>query len=134
MLRSFLAVCLMCVVAAAIGCGNPSDDLPVTPTVGTVATAQGTVMHAASYVPLAGVVVTIGGVTLTTGRDGTFAVSGLKPGDTTLAAERPGFQKFSERVFLEGAKTFNIFLSPAALSSLAKPAFPEIVAGRRPSY
>lgn len=118
MFKSFSVICMVFVVAAASGCGNASDDTPVTPTVGTVATAQGTVMLSGSYVPLAGVVVTIGGVTLTTGLDGTYAVSGLKPGNATLTAERQGFQKFSERVFLEGAKTFNIFLSPSDLRSL----------------
>jgi hypothetical protein len=118
MLKSFSAIWVVFVVAAAVGCGKSSDVTPITPTVGTVATAQGTVMLSGSYIPLAGVVVTIAGVTLTTGFDGTFAVSGLKPGNATLTAERQGFQKFSERVFLEGAKTFNIFLSPADLRSL----------------
>ena len=113
MRRSFYAISMVFVVAAAIGCCNPSGDTPVTPTVGTVATAQGTVMLSGSYIPLAGVVVTIDGVRLTTALDGTYAVSGLKPGYATLTAERQGFQKFSERVFLEGAKTFNIFLSPS---------------------
>ena len=114
--KSFFAIGAAFLVAATLGCGNPSDDLPVTPTVGTVATAQGTVVASGSYIPLAGVVVTIGDVTLTTRLDGTYAVSGLKPGNTTLTAERPGFQRFSERVFLEGAKTFNIFLSPVLLT------------------
>lgn len=112
MLKSLSAICAGLVVAATIGCGGPSDDMPVTPTVGTVATAQGTVMVSGSNIPLAGAVVTIGSVTLTTALDGTFAVSGLKPGSTTLTAERQGFQKFSTNVFLEGARTFNIFLSP----------------------
>jgi hypothetical protein len=106
------------IVAAAIGCGSP-DDTPVSPTIGTVATAEGTVMAAGSYIPLAGAVVSIGGVTLRTALDGTFAVSGLKPGDATLTVERQGFQKFSERVTLDGARTFNIFLSPSSLSRFA---------------
>jgi len=102
-------------VVTAIGCGPQSNETPVTPTVGTVATVQGTVMRAGSYIPLAGVVVSIGGVTLMTRLDGTYAVSGLKPGNAILIAERPGFRTFSERVFLEGARTFNIFLSPNTL-------------------
>lgn len=116
MCKSFFVICGSFLVAASLGCGNPSDDMPVTPTVGTIATAQGIVVASGSYIPLAGVVVTIGGVTLTTRLDGSYAVSGLKPGNTTLTAERPGFQKFSEGVFLEGAKTFNIFLSPVVLT------------------
>jgi hypothetical protein len=116
MRKSFLVIGAAFLVAATLGCGNRSDDLPVTPTVGTVATAQGTVVASGSYIPLAGVLVTIGDVTLTTRLDGTYAVSGLKPGNTTLTAERSGFQRFSERVFLEGAKTFNIFLSPVVLT------------------
>jgi hypothetical protein len=111
----FFAICAAFLVAASPGCGNSSDDMPVTPTVGTIATAQGIVVASGSYIPLAGVFVTIGSVTLTTRLDGTYAVSGLKPGSTTLTAERPGFQKFSESVFLEGAKTFNVFLSPQRL-------------------
>jgi Carboxypeptidase regulatory-like domain len=118
MLKSFSVLCSLLVVVAAIGCGDASHDTPVTPTVGTVATAQGTVMASGSYIPLAGAVVTIGGVTLTTGVDGTYAVSGLKPGNATLTAERQGFQRFSTSVFLEGARTFNIVLSPTALRSL----------------
>ena len=108
-MRQWFSVFCMAFAVAAVGCGH-SDDTPVTPTIGTVATAQGIVVHSASYIPLAGVVVSIGGVTKTTGLDGTYAVSGLRPGTATLTAERPGFQKFSEQVFLEGAKTFNIFL------------------------
>src|SRR5262245_45554337 len=114
MRKSFSALCMAFVLSAAIGCGH-SGDTPVTPTIGTVATAQGLVVHSASYIPLAGVVVSIGGVTVTTGLDGTYAVSGLKPGTATLTAERPGFQKFSKPVVLEGAKTFNIFLQTGRL-------------------
>ena len=116
MAKRFFAICAAFLVAATFGCGNRSDDTPVTPTVGTIATAQGTVMASGSYIALAGALVTIGDVTLTTRLDGTYAVSGLKPGNTTLTAERPGFQKFSAAVFLEGAKTFNIFLSPVVLA------------------
>jgi hypothetical protein len=112
MFKWFSTICAVVVLTAAGGCGGPSSSTPVTPTVGTIATAQGTVMASGSYIPLAGVSVSIGGVTLTTALDGTFAVSGLKPGDAILVAERQGFQRFSGHVFLEGAVTFNIVLTP----------------------
>jgi hypothetical protein len=116
--KAFFAIGAAFLVATSPACGKPSDDMPVTPTVGTIATVQGTVVASGSYLPLAGVLVTIDGVMLTTRLDGTYAVSGLKPGNTTLTAERPGFQKFSESVFLEGAKTFNIFLAPSDFRGL----------------
>jgi hypothetical protein len=52
-------------------------------------------------------------VTLRTGRDGTYAISGLKPGEALLTADREGYHRFSEKVVLEGARTFNIFLWPS---------------------
>jgi len=74
MVRLF-SLCALGVVLAAVGCGK-SDDLPVTPTVGTIATLQGTVLTFGphldgGYVPLAGVSVSIQGVSLTSGPDGT---------------------------------------------------------------
>jgi hypothetical protein len=104
-------VCVLVVVVAVTGCGK-SDDLPVTPTVGTIATAQGVVMRSDNYAPIAGVVVSIQGVRLTTGPDGTFEVSGLKPGTTLLTAERQGFQRFSGLVTLDGAVTYNFLMVP----------------------
>jgi hypothetical protein len=110
MVRLFL-VCALGMVVAAIGCGK-SDDLPVTPTVGTIATAQGVVMRSDNFAPIAGVVVAIQGVKLTTGPDGTYAVSGLKPGSALLTAERQGFQRFSGLVSLDGAVTYNFLMVP----------------------
>ena len=113
MVRLF-SLSLLLVVLAGTGCGK-SDDLPVTPTVGTIATLQGTVLTISpnGYVPLAGVSVSIQGLALTTtGTDGTYEVSGLKPGNAILSAERPGFQTFTGQVFLEGAVTYNFVLSP----------------------
>jgi hypothetical protein len=98
---------------AAVGCGSSSSDPAVTPTIGTIATIQGTVMRADNYFPIAGAVVSIGGVSLTTRSDGTYAISGLRPGETLLSAERIGFQPFVTRVSLEGARTVNIFLLPS---------------------
>jgi hypothetical protein len=109
MLMAFLSL------TSAVGCGGSSSDLPVTPTVGTIATIQGTVMRSDNYKPLAGVVVSIGGVSVTTRSDGTYAISGLRPGDALLSAERLGFRPFSTRVTLEGARTVNIFLVPSAI-------------------
>jgi hypothetical protein len=113
MVRLFF-LCALGVVIAAVVCSH-SDDLPVTPTVGTIATLQGTVLTDApgydGYVPLAGVTLSIQGVTLTSGPDGTYAVSGLKPGNTILRGERSGFHPFVGEVFLEGAVTFNFVLS-----------------------
>jgi hypothetical protein len=86
--------------------------LPVTPTVGTIATLQGLVIRADTYLPVAGAVVSIDGVSLTTRSDGTYAISGLRPGDAILSAERPGFRPFSTHVSLDGARTVNIFLVP----------------------
>jgi hypothetical protein len=99
-------------LTASIACRGSSNDLPVTPTVGTIATLQGLVIRADNYVPLAGVVVSIEGVSLTTRSDGTYAISGLRPGDAILAADRPGFRHFSVHVSLDGARTVNIFLLP----------------------
>ena len=103
------------VVLAAIGCSH-ADDLPLTPTVGTIATLQGTVLTPApgrdGYVPLGGVSISIEGVDLTSGPDGTYAVSGLKPGNAILRAERPGYFVFVGQVFLQGAVTFNFVLFP----------------------
>lgn len=114
MVRLFL-IGVVGVVLTAAGCSH-SDDLPVTPTVGTIATLQGTVLTVVpgrdGYVPLGGVSVSIQGVDLTSGPDGTYAVSGLKPGTTTLKAERSGFQTFVGQVFLDGAVTFNFLLLP----------------------
>ena len=104
-------VCALGMVVALTGCGK-SDDLPVTPTVGTIATAQGVVMRSDNYAPIAGVAVSIQGLRLTTGADGTFAVSGLKPGTTLLTAERQGFQRFSGLVTLDGAVTYNFLMVP----------------------
>ena len=93
----------------------------MTPTVGTIATLQGTVLTDApwsdGYVPLAGVSLSIQGVTLTSGPDGTYAVSGLKPGNTILKAERSGFHPFVGQVFLEGAVTFNFVLPPLFINT-----------------
>jgi len=113
MVRLFL---IAVVALTVIGCGK-SDDLPVTPTVGTIATLQGTVIAADTYAPLAGVVVSIQGVQLTTRSDGTYAVSGLKPGSALLTAVRPGFQPFSGLVSLDGAVTYNFLMLPNALRS-----------------
>jgi carboxypeptidase family protein len=117
MFKTFRALCLLFVTASALACGNSANDLPVTPTIGTVATVQGTVMRANTYITLSGVVISIGGVTLRTGPDGTYAISGLKPGEALLTAEREGYQRFSEKVALEGARTFNIFLWPSDATS-----------------
>ena len=115
MVRLFF-LCALGVVLAAVACSH-ADDLPVTPTVGTIATLQGTVLTISpqaggGYVSLAGVSLSIQGVNLTSGPDGTFAVSGLKPGTAILRAERSGFHPFVGQVFLEGAVTFNFVLSP----------------------
>ena len=100
-------------LVAATACGDSSSDVSVAPTVGTIATIQGVVMRADNYFPLADAVVSIGGVSLTTRGDGIYAISGLRPGDTVLSAKRAGFQPFSARVSLEGARTINIFLLPS---------------------
>lgn len=110
-----LFACLSLV--GAVACGGSSSDLPVTPTVGTIATIEGTVMRADNYIPLAGVVVSIGGVSLTTRSEGTYAISGLRPGDALLSAERTGFRPFSTRVTLEGARTVNVFMVPSLVAS-----------------
>jgi hypothetical protein len=115
MVRLFF-LCALGVGLAAAGCSH-SDDLPVTPTVGTIATLQGTVLTISpqaggGYVSLAGVSLSIQGVNLTSGPDGTYAVSGLKPGDAILRAERPGFHAFVGQVFLQGAVTYNFVLLP----------------------
>jgi hypothetical protein len=115
MVRLF-PLCALGVVLAAVGCGK-SDDLPVTPTVGTIAILQGTVLtfdpHGyGGYVPLAGVSVSILGVSLTSGPDGTYAVSGLRPGNAILRAERSGFHTYVGEVFLDGAVTYNFVLLP----------------------
>jgi hypothetical protein len=116
MVRLF-SLCVLGVVLAAVGCGK-TDNLPVTPTVGTIATLQGTVLTLGppqgydEYVPLAGVSVSIQGVSLTSGPDGTYAVSGLKPGDAILRAQRSGFHAYVGQVFLEGAVTYNFVLLP----------------------
>jgi hypothetical protein len=107
--RLLLAFLLLNVTAA---CRGSSDDLPVTPTVGTIATLQGLVIRADTYLPVAGAVVSIDGVSLTTRSDGTYAISGLRPGDAILSAERPGFRPFSMHVSLDGARTVNILLVP----------------------
>jgi hypothetical protein len=99
-------------LTTSVACHGSSNDLPVTPSVGTIATLQGLVIRADNYVPLAGVVVSIDGVSLTTLSDGTYAISGLRPGDALLSAERPGFRPFSMHVSLDGARTVNIFLVP----------------------
>lgn len=117
MFKTFRALCVLFVTGSVVGCGNPATDLPVTPTIGTIATVQGTVMRADTYNTLSGVVVSIGGVTLTTGPDGTYAISGLKPGQALLSADREGYQRFSQTVSLEGARTFNIFLLPVLPAS-----------------
>jgi hypothetical protein len=115
MVRLFF-LCALGVVLAAGGCSH-ADDLPVTPTVGTIATLQGTVLTISpqaggGYISLAGVSLSIQGVNLTSGSDGTFAVAGLKPGSAILRAERPGFHSFVGQVFLQGAVTFNFLLLP----------------------
>lgn len=115
MARLFV-ICAIGVAFTAIGCSK-SDDLPVTPTVGTIATLQGTVIAADTYAPLAGVEVSIQGVKFMTGSDGTYAVSGLKPGSALLSAERPGFRPFSGQVSLDGAVTYNFLMVPMALRS-----------------
>jgi hypothetical protein len=115
MFKRFRAIGIFLAVALGTSCDRSSTELPVTPTIGTVATIQGTVMLAGLNIPLAGVVVSIGGVSLVTSTDGTYAVSGLKAGTAILTAERQGFQSFSQRVSLEGARTINIFLSPSDL-------------------
>jgi len=117
MIKTFAFVCACALAVVAGACSNAPAGTTVTPTIGTVATAQGTVMRAGTYNPLAGVTITVAGVHLETASDGTFAVSGLKPGDTVLTAERQGFDRFSERVNLEGARTFTIFLTPSGLPS-----------------
>jgi hypothetical protein len=109
-------LCALGVVLAVGGCSH-SDDLPVTPTVGTIATLQGTVLTVSpqaggGYISLAGVSLSIQGVNLTSGPDGTYAVSGLKPGNAILRAERPGFHAFVGQVFLQGAVTYNFILLP----------------------
>jgi len=110
-------LCALGAVLAAVGCSH-SDDLPVTPTVGTIATLQGTVLTVGPevcggcYLPLAGVSVSIQGVDLTSGPGGTYAVSGLKPGSAILRAERRGFHPFVGQVFLQGAVTYNFVLLP----------------------
>jgi hypothetical protein len=113
MLKPFSAVCALIIGVATVGCSGASHDTPVTPTVGTVATAQGVVMAADTYLPLSGAVVSIGGVTFTTASGGTYEISGLKPGDAILTVERQGFQNFSALVSLDGARTFNVALSPS---------------------
>jgi hypothetical protein len=105
-------LCVLLSLTATVACRGSSNDLPVTPSVGTIATLQGLVIRADNYVPLAGVVVSIDGVSLTTRSDGTYAISGLRPGDALLSAERPGFRPFSMHVSLDGARTVNIFLVP----------------------
>src|SRR5215475_1525610 len=115
MVRLFF-LCALGVVVAAVGCSH-SDDIPVTPTVGTISTLQGTVLTISpqaggGYISLAGVSLSIQGVNLTSGSDGTFAVSGLKPGNAILRAERPGFHPFVGQVVLQGAVTFNFVLLP----------------------
>ena len=99
----------------SVACGGSSSEPSVTPTVGTIATIQGTVMRADNYLPLADVVVSIGGVSLTTRSEGSYAISGLRSGNALLSAERAGFLPFSMRVSLEGARTVNIFLVPSAI-------------------
>lgn len=102
------------ILTGAIGCGSSTNtSTPVAPTIGTIATLQGTVMSTGTYTPLAGVVISISGVTLTTSLDGTYAISGLRPGDAMLTAERQGFRRFSALVHLEGARTVNIYLVPS---------------------
>jgi len=114
MLRLFSIICAVLVtLVTATGCGDPADGSPVVPTVGTVATLQGTVVSSTTFLPVSGVVVVIQGVRLTTGADGTFSVSGLKPGNALLTAERQGFQPFSGRVFLDGAVIYNFLLVPS---------------------
>jgi hypothetical protein len=115
MVRLFF-LCALGIVLAAAGCSH-SDDFPVTPTVGTIATLQGTVLTISpfpggGYVSLAGVSLSIQGVSLTSGPDGTYAVSGLKPGNAILRAERSGFHPFVGEVFLQGAVTYNFMLLP----------------------
>ena len=112
MVRLFSAICAVLITLSTAACGDPADGSPVVPTVGTIATLQGVVVSSSTFVPLAGVVVVIQGVRLTTGADGTFAVSGLKPGDALLTAERQGFQPFSGRVFLDGAVVYNFLMAP----------------------
>lgn len=119
MFKTFRALCILFATASALACGNSANDLPVTPTIGTIATVQGTVMRADTYHSLSGVVISIGGVTLRTGLDGTYAISGLKPGETLLTAEREGYQRFSKKVTLEGARTINIFLLPSPVPNAA---------------
>jgi carboxypeptidase family protein len=120
MVRLF-SLCALVFVLAAAGCGK-SDDSPVTPTVGTIATLQGTVLTPgpSGYVPLAGVSLSIEGVNLTSGSDGTYAVSGLKPGDVVLTAARAGYQTFVGRVSLDGAVTFNFLMVPQPLRSTGR--------------
>ena len=112
MFKPFRAFVAFLVLASAIGCGDSGAQTPVIPTIGTVATVQGTVMAAGSYYALSNVMVSIGGVTLLTRSDGTYAVSGLKPGPAVLTAEREGYAKYTQNVVLEGARTFNIYLAP----------------------
>ena len=113
MFKPFRVVCLLLGFAsAAFACGDSASETPVIPTIGTVATVQGRVAAAGSSYPLSGVIVSIGGVRLLTKADGTYAVSGLRPGDALLTAERQGYMKYSQYVVLEGARTFNIFLTP----------------------
>jgi hypothetical protein len=113
MFKTFRALCFLLLTASTLACGNSANDLPVAPTIGTIATVQGTVVRADTYTTLSGVVIAIDGVTLRTGRDGTYAISGLKPGEALLTADREGYHRFSEKVVLEGARTFNFFLWPS---------------------
>jgi hypothetical protein len=115
MVRLFL-IGVVGVAVAAVGC-RKSDGLLVAPTVGTIATLQGTVIAADTYAPVGGVEVSIQGVQLMTGSDGTYAVSGLKPGSAILTAERAGFQPFAGEVSLDGAVTYNFLMVPNALRS-----------------
>ena len=112
MVRLF-SFCALVVALAAAGCGK-SDDLPVTPTIGTIATLQGTVLTPGpnGYLSLPGVSISVQGVSLMSERDGTYAASGFKPGNAILRAERSGFHAFVGQVILEGAVTYNFVLLP----------------------
>ena len=115
MVRLFSIICAVAVtLVTAAGCGDPADGSPVVPTIGTIAALQGSVVSSSTFLPLSGVVVVIQGVRLTTGADGTYAVSGLKPGEALLTAEHQGFQPFSGRVLLDGAVIYNFLLVPSA--------------------
>jgi hypothetical protein len=110
---------LVAIATGSLSCRRlESAGSPATPSIGTLASLNGTVTDL-SRNPLSGVVVAIPGISMTTAANGQFAFSDFREGAIPLTVRREGLLNFSQLVMVSGARTLDIPMRPSQTVRMA---------------